>query len=668
MTKRSSSRGRPTVESRVEALDLASVKKAKLIYSQFGIAGLLVALCVLLWWNWDAVKSKPGIQNLIERIAAQALPSCGDSSFCVAVMHLENDDHRNYEDLLVAGLAAAEGITVLRFDRTISLQGPRPQEMIAAGHLKARQYLGSAAGHVVLWGHVQHRDGKGVPLLYWTTNENTGLPRAYGYYDPSGVELPAIFWTDFSEVLQLLVMHDYAQYKEQRGQYLGQRLVPFIDRVRSLLTNSTQVKNFDPKAKFQTRMILASTLETFGEQTGQNQPLEEAIAQYRQAAEERSRMVAPLDWAAAQNGLSSALRELGERETGTARLKEAVSAAQLALSQRTRERFPMDWAASQVNLGHALRSLGERQADTESFRQAIAAFRAALEEETRERAPVDWAGTQHELGNALRALGQREDGTSSYMLAVTAYREALKERTRDRFPLSWAVTQDYLGTALRLLGERQDNVEYLQLAIAAHRDALKERTRDRVPLSWAVSQHNLGEALRALGQREPGNEHLQEAVAAYREALEERKRELVPLHWASTQDSLGTALRLLGERTDSSESLEAAVEAYRAALLELGPDRSPLSWAFTEDNFGVALTALAERKHDKAHMEEAVRAFDLALTVRKRTNFPSQWSSTRTHRERALKDLNDLSNVVPRQRSARMLTHLLDYSQTTGKL
>jgi hypothetical protein len=79
-----------------------------------------------------SLMSKPGVQNLMERITAQALPSCSDSSFCVAVMHLENDDHRNYEDLLVAGLAPVQGITVLRFDRTISRQGPRPQQLIAA--------------------------------------------------------------------------------------------------------------------------------------------------------------------------------------------------------------------------------------------------------------------------------------------------------------------------------------------------------------------------------------------------------------------------------------------------------------------------------------------------------------------------------------------------------
>ena len=48
------------------------------------------------------------------------------------------------------------------------------------------------------------------------------------------------------------------------------------------------------------------------------------------------------------------LSELGERETGTARLEEAVAAFRAALEERTRERVPLDWAMTQNNLGNAL--------------------------------------------------------------------------------------------------------------------------------------------------------------------------------------------------------------------------------------------------------------------------------------------------------------------------
>ena len=61
----------------------------------------------------------------------------------------------------------------------------------------------------------------------------------------------------------------------------------------------------------------------------------------------------------------SAMRSetLGERESGTARLEEAVAAYRAALEERTRERVPLDWAMTQNNLGVALESArraGER--------------------------------------------------------------------------------------------------------------------------------------------------------------------------------------------------------------------------------------------------------------------------------------------------------------------
>src|SRR5207237_2496369 len=50
------------------------------------------------------------------------------------------------------------------------------------------------------------------------------------------------------------------------------------------------------------------------------------------------RVRAPLRWAKTQNNLGNALRVLGERESGTARLEEAVAAFRDALQERTRAR------------------------------------------------------------------------------------------------------------------------------------------------------------------------------------------------------------------------------------------------------------------------------------------------------------------------------------------
>jgi tetratricopeptide (TPR) repeat protein len=79
-----------------------------------------------------------------------------------------------------------------------------------------------------------------------------------------------------------------------------------------------------------------------------------------------------------QNNLGTALSTLGERESGTARLEEAVAAYRAALEERTRARVPLDWAMTQNNLGTALRALGGRESGTARLEEAVVAYRDAL--------------------------------------------------------------------------------------------------------------------------------------------------------------------------------------------------------------------------------------------------------------------------------------------------
>ena len=77
----------------------------------------------------------------------------------------------------------------------------------------------------------------------------------------------------------------------------------------------------------------------------------------------------PLDWAMTQNNLGNALSTLGERESGTARLEEAVAAYRAALEERTRERVPLDWAMTQNNLGNALQGWASGRAGRRGWRR-----------------------------------------------------------------------------------------------------------------------------------------------------------------------------------------------------------------------------------------------------------------------------------------------------------
>ncbi len=151
----------------------------------------------------------------------------------------------------------------------------------------------------------------------------------------------------------------------------------------------------------------AETLYEYGRDRGSNVHLVALIALRRRLLALAS---SDDERGTARNNLGNALQTLGERESGTARLEEAVAAYRAALEERTRERVPLDWAMTQNNLGTALRTLGERESGTARLEEAVAAYRAALQEWTRERVPLDWATTQNNLGNALqsaRRAGER---------------------------------------------------------------------------------------------------------------------------------------------------------------------------------------------------------------------------------------------------------------------
>jgi tetratricopeptide (TPR) repeat protein len=523
------------------------------VYDHLGVPGLVLFALALaafyVWRNWEKVKKWPGVDSLVAWFTRQPVPLADPHRFSVLVAHLENDINCEHERLIIEALKEVEGVQVLALDRTITLAGPVPEEMEKRGHTEARGYLQQSRAEVLIWGTVLRSGSSAVLKLYWTPSHGERKPQRYAApLLETHLQLPEVFWSDLADILRLLVVIQYIEFRSQDGHFVADQLPPFIARVRRLLQASAGRPGWDPEARTTTRVILADALNVLGEQSGQKKPLEEAVAAYRLALQEYTRERVPLDWAMTQNNLGNALARLGEREKDTKRLEEAVDAFRLALEERTRERVPLDWAMTQNNLGNALSALGERESGTKRLEEAVDAFRLALQEWTRERVPLDWALTQNNLGIALRALGEREEGTKRLEEAVAAYRLALEERTRERVPLKWAATQNNLGNALSALGERESGTKRLEEAVAAYRLALEERTRERVPLDWAMTQNNLGNALSALGERESGTKRLEEAVAAFQAALTVFEPAQAIYYVEMAKDNLRRAQALLQER------------------------------------------------------------------------------------------------------------------------
>ena len=178
----------------------------------------------------------------------------------------------------------------------------------------------------------------------------------------------------------------------------------------------------------------AQTLEDYGRDRGSNVHLVALIAL-------QSRLLALAssddERGAARNNLGTALSTLGERESGTARLEEAVAAYRAALEERTRDRVPLQWAMTQNNLGNALGRLGERESGTARLEEAVAAYRAALQEWTRERVPLDWAATFGNQGLALVLIADRNNDGAVAETAVQQI-EAAYEGLRSAGQEQWS--------------------------------------------------------------------------------------------------------------------------------------------------------------------------------------------------------------------------------------
>ena len=137
-------------------------------------------------------------------------------------------------------------------------------------------------------------------------------------------------------------------------------------------------------------------------------------------------------------------------------IEEAIAAYRAALEERTQERVPLDWAMTQNNLGNALSDLGRMRGSEALIEEAIAAYRAALEELTQERVPLDWAMTQNNLGAALSDLGLLRGSEALIEEAIGHIEAALSQFRRLGATAYIEFTEKNLAQAKELLAQVKD--------------------------------------------------------------------------------------------------------------------------------------------------------------------------------------------------------------------
>ena len=507
--------------------------------------------------------------------APGALPKADSRRFAIAIAHLTHDRDHEVERMIVESLRDFSGVQILQFDRTISAEGPIPEESEKNAHqTRTRSVARVIGGRPGIWGTVLSHRGRTAPRIYWTTARHRSRSRQP--YIPENFLLPEIFWEELAEVLRLLVITRSDEIFARRRKPNTAQLRSFVEKVRNALEAKTGARHWSPNSRTTVEFVLAMGLQQLGIQTSSRDALEEAIRRYREVLACWTLAASPAEWATARNGLGIALGELGTIEPSSSGLAEALKIFQEVLGESVRN--------NGLKIGNAT--------------------------------------IHNNLGNVLLLIGNRLGDLKQLREAAEHYRSALASWTRDQYPLDWAILQDHLGYALQLAGSRSTGTKLLRGAVDAHCLALEEMRRDQVPFYWAQAQNHLGSAFKLLAEREPGTELLERAADAYRLALQEREFEQEPFEWAETQSNLGGVLMLIADRSGNMTSIGEAVDVLRESLKVRTFGAAPMAFASSSNNLGHALIRLGEFNAQKGHFEEAIVALHAALSVWTRESSP----------------------------------------------
>ncbi len=182
-------------------------------------------------------------------------------------------------------------------------------------------------------------------------------------------------------------------------------------------------------------------------------------------------------------------------------LEEAVKEWRAAAETVTRTVMPQEWATTQTRLGKALYRLDLVTGNTELLREALQALQAALQVYSRTETPLKWADIMHDVAQVLEVYGDQLKNPEVLRRAIDTCDSVLQVLTRDRMPLTWAATQNTLGSALFLLDKHTDGTGNLEAAVAALEAAQDIFTAAGAKGPAQVAARNLGHVRRLAEER-----------------------------------------------------------------------------------------------------------------------------------------------------------------------
>jgi hypothetical protein len=227
----------------------------QLIGAGGAIPFLLLAAALFVWWKWEDIVKRPGVERFIERRKRSAIPTAPAGRLAIAVAHLAKDKDREHEALLLDELGQFESVELVSVDRTVDPEQPAKTK----AEEKARGLLQETGADVLIWGSVISLSGKSAMRLYWTPARDTPGAKSTGKYQTETIALPSEFWDDLKQILGLLVQSRIAALTfDQSGHYVADKLAPLITQVRALVESKEGVWNPETLAGCRSAWLMRS--------------------------------------------------------------------------------------------------------------------------------------------------------------------------------------------------------------------------------------------------------------------------------------------------------------------------------------------------------------------------------------------------------------------------
>jgi hypothetical protein len=196
-------------------------------------AAIVVGLAIgigALWWFWDDLAKKPGVEQVVAWIERASIDPAKPGHITIALAHLVDDKDREHEKFLRDALAHEfDGADTKLIDRMIALPDTARTDQESEAHAReeANRLRERAGADVLLWGNVITLDRRSAMRLYWTTGNELTAPKSSGLYSASAetIALPPLFWDDLKQVLGVLVQSRIAAITDKlTGHYYADRI------------------------------------------------------------------------------------------------------------------------------------------------------------------------------------------------------------------------------------------------------------------------------------------------------------------------------------------------------------------------------------------------------------------------------------------------------------